>query len=118
MILYLNSCLKIDPKLYQLYLVGIHLSIAEWLLSFHLENVHRVVMLQQLSMSLKTWVIKKRPGQPTRPYPVVLYHHFVCIDFSYIKPTDIIVHTFYLDEKHSATENPVSHLAKFEKIKK
>lgn len=72
-------------------------------------------MLQQLSMSLKTWVIKKRPGQPTRPYPVVLYHHFVCIDFSYIKPTDIIVHTFYLDEKHSATENPVSHLAKFEK---
>ena len=75
-------------------------------------------MLQQLSMSLKTWVIKKRPGQPTRPYPVVLYHHFVCIDFSYIKPTDIVVHTFYLDEKHSATENPVSHLVKFEKGKK
>ena len=51
-------------------------------------------------------------------YPVVLYHHFVCIDFSYIKPTDIVVHTFYLDEKHSATENPPSYLVKFEKGKK
>ena len=52
----------------------------------------------------------KTPFQQT--VPVVLYHHFVCIDFSYIKPTDIVVHTFYLDEKHSATENPVSYLVK------